>query len=430
MAVWILPSLSWGSGLNRNGFGARSMGMTGADLASAKDALSALGMNPAQLAFLERPQVAFSVVGALADGTYRRPGLPEGTLSGNSGLFPEFALALPSRRGVVYGVSLIPDTTRRAEWNYRDAPGGIDGATTYGDFEHLSSNIAVRGAVGAAYRVNDRFALGLSGGLTFQENRLRTPYVFQSQPVLAGFKTQLDLQAEGFGPNAEIGFVWVPLKNLRIAASYRSPTRFQSQGTAQGNIGVQLANLGLGSVNPAFSYDAEVETEIPQQLNAGVSWKPFEKLTLNGQVEWIDWKNAFQELPVRLRSGNNPAINALVGSSQLTDVVPLDWESRFVYRAGAEYALDDQWKVRGGYSYSESPVPDDTLLPLTAAISEHTLGVGLGYRKGPLVVDVGYQYDLPASQNSGESRILNGEFDNGDTEIATHWLVLTVVWEF
>jgi long-chain fatty acid transport protein len=148
------------------------------------------------------------------------------------------------------------------------------------------------------------------------------------------------------------------------------------------------------------------------------------------QVDWINWSDAFDDLPITLRNGSNADLNGFAGSSTLQDTPPLDWRDRFVYRVGVEYAVTPQVTVRGGYAYGKSPVPDATLTPLTAAIMEHSLGVGVGYRHRRFLVDFAYQYSLPAAQRVGQSALLSGEYSNSRVEVEVHWLALTAGIEF
>ena len=55
-------------------------------------------------------------------------------------------------------------------------------------------------------------------------------------------------------------------------------------------------------------------------------------------------------------------------------------------RLGVEQAFGEHWAVRAGYAYGNNPVPDGTLTPLTAAITEHLLTLGRGLQDGPLAL--------------------------------------------
>ncbi|MDB6138580.1 MAG: aromatic hydrocarbon degradation outer membrane protein, partial [Verrucomicrobiaceae bacterium] len=178
-----------------------------------------------------------------------------------------------------------------------------------------------------------------------------------------------------------------------------------------------------------FHYDSDIETKLPQKVALGTSWQATSRLRLSAQADWINWADAFDKLNVHLSNGSNPAINGLLQSNKIDDTINLDWKDRFVYRAGAEYALTGTLTLRAGYAYGKSPVPDQTLLPMTAAISEHTLGIGLGYNGGSYHVDLGYQRDLNATQHAG-SGITGTEYDNSTVNISANWLALTLGFNF
>lgn len=423
------PPAALGNGLDRNGTGAKSMGMAGASLADDKDAVSSMGQNPAALGFLEAADLNATIAGAWGSGRFQNSVKRGGELVDAKALFPELVFRTPLTEGVGMGFSLIPEYSRVADWYFRDPEGGIDGGTSYGWQHHRSEIINVRAAVGLGVRVSDSFSLGGSVGMVYTRNRLATPYIFQSHPALAGFKTMLDMETEGFGFNGDLAADWRATEKLTIALSYRSPTKFDTDGEAKGDITKQLRSLGL-NVPGGFRYNADIATELPQKAALGFSYKAAPRLRLAGQVEWINWSRAFHDLDVRLSNGSNPAINGLLGTNTLQDSIALDWEDRFVYRAGVEYDVTQQFVLRTGYAYGKSPIPSDTLLPMTAAISEHTLALGVGYKQGPYQVDLAYQYDLPASQAGSGRSITGSEYKGSSVDLEAHWLALTLGLQF
>jgi long-subunit fatty acid transport protein len=415
------------NGIFRNGIGARQAALAGADVAWAEDALGAMASNPAGLGWLRTTSLQLSLTGAIVDGEFQNPANDDGRLS-SGGAIPDGAFAI--RLGpVTLGLAVMPESLLVADWRYIDTPGGL-GGVSYGDQQHKSSILFLRSAVGLGVDVTPTLSLGGSVGLIYNDNRLRAPYVFQTQPTLKGAKTLLDLEADGFGVNGSVGILYRPHPTLQLGLAYTSPTSVTAKGSATGNAGVQFAALGASSFRPDFRYDAEVETTFPQMVKAGVSWKPMPRLRVVAQVDWINWSDAFDELPITLRNGTNADLNGFAGSSTLQDTAPLDWRDRFVYRVGVEYAVTPAVTVRGGYAYGKSPVPDGTLTPLTAAIMEHSLGVGVGYRHRRFLVDFAYQYNLPASQGVGQSQLLSGEYSRSRVEVLVHWLALTAGIEF
>jgi long-chain fatty acid transport protein len=421
----LLAGSARANGIYRNGTGAASMGLAGADVAWSRDPLSAMSGNPAGLATTQGTQVSLGITGGSADGTITRTG-SGGDLYSRVLAAPELAIALPSTDGrTVFGFSSSVDSGLSADWTYVDPPGGLGGSTSYGLQRNRARIAVVRSALGAAFRATDSLSLGANLGVLYNDNALQAPYVFQSNPALARAKTLLDLKADGFGWNVQLGALYQARSNLHFGLSYRNEASVHATGQATGAVGVQL-----GAATVPFRYDAEVTTTFPHQVAAGVSWSPAERWRLAAQVEWIGWGSAFEILPVRLSNGSNPAINGLVGGTSLADDIPLEWRDSWVFRVGAEYHLSEAWILRAGYAHGQSPVPSSTLTPMTAALMEHTVATGAGYSLGRWSFDAAYQFDLPASRSIGISALRSGEYSNSSIEVLVHTVSLTARYRF
>jgi long-chain fatty acid transport protein len=165
-------------------------------------------------------------------------------------------------------------------------------------------------------------------------------------------------------------------------------------------------------------------------VSCGLSWKFLPHWRLALQTDWVNWSNAFDTLPVKLTNGNNRDLNAFLGSNSLEDDIPLQWRNQFVYRTGIEYAVTESLALRAGYAYSKSPVPDQTLTPLTAVIPTSTVSIGAGYRWGRYGIDLAYQWDLPTTRNVNDSSLLSGEYNHTTTQVGVQWLALTASVQF
>lgn len=420
-------SLVHANGVLRNGAGAHSMALGGAVVAHPADPLSAMSANPAGLAGFSRSAAGFGVVSIYADATFSsRVDGPVG-LTRQWGVAPEIAVGIPlENTPVTLGLSVIPEVMRRSEWRYTDAPGGLDGNTSYGFRPHHAGVIGVRLAAGAGIKINDQWSAGASLGMSYQNISLHAPFIFQSFAPLRGIKTPLDLETrDNDAWNGDIGVLFHATKSLTLGLNYRTATGITSEGRATGNADVQLENLGLGNLRSDFRYDAVVETGLPQSLALGAQWKAGGRLHFSGQVEWVNWSDSFDTLVIHLSNGNNADINAIAGGDTLTDRVPLDWDDAFVLRLGVEYSPAERWWLRAGYAYGANPIPSRNTTPLNAAVSEHTLTAGVGYEGESFRADFAWQYDLPHAGRTGESGILDGEYSNTSTSLRAQWFGLT-----
>jgi len=59
-------------------------------------------------------------------------------------------------------------------------------------------------------------------------------------------------------------------------------------------------------------------------------------------------------------------------------VMPLNYKDQFQLSLGAEYFVNEDWIVRGGYSFDQSAVPDETVKPFLPDYgSRHGLNAGV-----------------------------------------------------
>jgi long-chain fatty acid transport protein len=416
-----------GDGIEGNGFGARSMAMGGADVAWVSDPLGAMAVNPAGLGFLDSAEVDLGGEAGLATGSFNKPGVSGGDLNDAVHGFPEGAIAYPFQKWpVTIGLSVTPDSLLLADWHYFDPPGGAGGKVSYGYQDDKSEIFLLRSALGASVKLGSRWSFGASAGLLYNENRLITPYIFQNLSPAGdqkydGARTLLDLRTTGLGWNVMAGLMFKATTNLEFGLSYKSASTVQTTGGVSGD---PYAQFGVAPGVLAFHYNATVKNKFPQEVNAGASWKFLPKWRAAVQVDWIGYSDAFNTLPINFSSGSNGKVNGVLGSS-FSENIPLNWSDEFVYRVGLEYELNDHFSLRAGYAYGQSPVPDNTLMPLTAAIMEHTFTAGIGYHWRWLQLDLAYQYALPATQNTGGSELRSGEYSNSSVEVSTQLIALT-----
>lgn len=432
LATLATVPLAQANGIFRNGVGARSMALGGASVGLTDGPLEALAGNPAQMALAPATSVQLGAVAGWGEGDFANAADSAGRLREKLGVMPELGLSLPVNDRLTVGLAAVPDAAATVDWNFTDAPGGLDGVTSYGRQLHRSEILVHRTAVGFSYAISDRIAIGSSVGMLYNRNVLRAPYIFQSHPALRGFKTALDLETSGLGVNGTVGLLMRPNDTLTLSLSYQTESRLDSDGSATGNAGAQLTSLGGGfaGVRPDFRYDATVENVFPQQVSAGISWQARPWLRAVVQVDWIDWSGAFSELPIHLTNGNNADLNGFLGSNAIDDTVPLNWRDRVVVRTGLEFAVSEAVTLRAGYAFGDNPVPAATLTPMTAAIARHTLSAGAEWRRGRFSLAGAYQHDLPSTVVVGTSGLAGGEYSGTRTQVGLHWVALTAGYQF
>jgi long-subunit fatty acid transport protein len=283
--------------------------------------------------------------------------------------------------------------------------------------------------LGVSYAFSHKLSVGLTAGADYNSNLLHAPYIFQSQPQLAGDKTLLDLHTYGTGWNMSVGAMIEPTKNLDLGVAWKSHTVIVTNGLASGNAYAQFG-VPPGSAATYFAYNASVKNILPQSVNGSIAWHVNPRWTLAFQTDWVNWSNAFVNLPVTLTNGNNSTINGAVGSTTLIDGVPLNWKDQYSFHGGVERNLWESASVRFGYAYGNNPVPSGTLTPLTAAIMTNQLSTGFAYHMGRSRFDIAYTYDPTSQQQVTQSNLLAGEYNNSTVRVGLQSLSLGYSFQF
>ncbi len=117
----------------------------------------------------------------------------------------------------------------------------------------------------------------------------------------------LNLTTRGYGWNGSAGIQWQPSRNLRAGLAWKSNTRMRTNGPASGTASALFTALNLNA-SPIFSYQAQIENNLPQAFNAGVTWQARNRLRLGFEGDFTAWGQAFQQLPISLTAGSRQSL--------------------------------------------------------------------------------------------------------------------------
>lgn len=412
-----------GSAALGNGLSAEATARGGAIVATSGRPLDAVQGNPAGLAGLQTPALDISFLGMVAGGSFHNVANPDAQLSGRAAALPYGAFATPLGHSPwTLAAAFTPDVLMRANWHYTDAPGTA--GVTYGYQRQETQIIAVRSSISAARSLGPHLAAGVTLGVSYNQNELHAPYIFQQQPALQGLKVLLNLTTRGYGWNGAAGVQWQPTPRLRAGLAWKSGTTIHTTGTATGSASALFTALNI-TADPTYRYHAAVLNHLPQAFGAGLSWQTPNHLTLDAEGDLIAWGQAFEQLPVSLSGGTNATINSVVGSTAFHDTVPLKWSNQGAFHGGVTIPVREAVALRAGYAYTSDPVPSSTLTPLTAAIMQHAVATGASFAHGRWQYAAAYQAQLPATQTVAISSLLAGEYSNSLVRVWTQSVVLS-----
>jgi long-chain fatty acid transport protein len=174
---------------------------------------------------------------------------------------------------------------------------------------------------------------------------------------------------------------------------YRTQTRHKYAGT------VMLDELNAGGSNYAAifggaSFQTEVTSKLrlPQSVVVGYSYKPTAKWIFNVDAEWTEWSSykRFEVAYPSLNDTNDPTglQRAVLNGG---NPAPKDYDDVIAVALGAEYAMSDRLRLRGGFYYHENPVPASTWSPMLPDADSHAFTAGFGYDiKKNLTFDFAY----------------------------------------
>ena len=345
----VFPSVSEATnGYFAHGYGARSKAMAGAGAALPQDAMAA-AINPAGMAFvgdrfdlemeLFSPHREYTVQGAptMAPGAFP---LNPGTVESDSEYFPVPTLGwnhkLDNNQSI--GVTVFGNggmNTDYPDFTSQTCPPGGTGTFCAGrtgiDLAQafISPSYARRFADG-------RFSLGIAPIFAVQTFKARGKSSF------AGFSSDPQhLSNQGrdysYGAGVRVGGLVELLPGLHLGASYKSRV-FMSPFKDYAGLFAEQGDF-----------------DIPESINAGLSWNINDSITAAFDVEHIRYSS--------VNSVGNPILPNLK-TAQLgnNNGAGFGWKDMTIFKFGTQWKQNENWTWRGGFSYGEQPIPESQVL--------------------------------------------------------------------
>ena len=358
--------------------------------------------------------------------------------------------------------------------------------------EYHSKLAVLQGGPSVAYRLMPELSIGVSAHLMYSTLEFQMPYsldpsimkgvinpgtgmtfgdLFAAPPAQGGFgymevtaaAEMNGLQAVGFG--GKIGVAYQLSERVSFGASYTSPTSFTyksgsatmdmtaqlnnafglavqgylaqnpgaTQQEAQGAVMQQFGQLGIDLAQGVVAeYDLEAKLKFPQSIGIGTSIQASKDLRFALDLEWVNWKNAFDDMTLSLSNGDNPNINRMLGSTgDLSIDFPMRWKDEFAFRVGGEYDVTPTFTLRAGYAYGSNPVPETTVFPVFPAIVEDHLMLGGSYQIfEPFTVHAAFELALNNQQVAANNNMVAHEFNGSTSELKENIFHLSLTWMF
>lgn len=230
-----------------------------------------------------------------------------------------------------------------------------------------------------AYRLNDRVVIG--GGVSYVRSSLGLRRKIDLTPLRPAFggitlpdaDLVFDASGDGFGFNGGVLIEASP--EITVGASYRSKVDITYDGT----VDFTVPPTGYGPIvdTPLTLLfpdgNASTAIELPQQLNFGVTYHGIDRWLIDFAFWWTGW-SSIDRIALALENHSTAPTQAIQGNP-----VERDYTNSYSVRFGAEHALNEQWRVRGGYLWDKSPAPDKAVDPILPDANRQSIQLGAGF---------------------------------------------------
>lgn len=381
---------AFASGAGASGFqlieqNASGLGNAYAGSAAVAENASTVFYNPAGMMELKDREASFGLTAIKPSFKFKDSGTSVGlTGTGNGGdagswgYVPNGYMSLSYSKDLRFGIGIGAPFGLMTKY---DKPWvGAAQSDTF-DVKTLNINPSV------AFRVSDKVSVG--GGVNWQRldaEYLRTAGLNTTAQLLAGYgitsvnvqnsMSRLSLGGESWGWNAGTLIKLSP--DTKLGVSYRSKVKYLAEGTATVT-GPKVA------FNQIFSSSVKAYITLPDTFIASLTHELNPNWQLLGDVSWTGW-SSIPKIDIDRTSGAFKGQTAQTLDTQFRDT----WRVAF----GANYKLNDDWKLKTGIAYDQTPVkgeatrlvsmPDNDRLWLSVGAQwkvakDSTLDFGMAY---------------------------------------------------
>jgi long-chain fatty acid transport protein len=246
-----------------------------------------------------------------------------------------------------------------------------------------------------------------------------------------------DLKTDGWGMGFNFGILYKPSSKLQFGFSYMSPIDIDLKGSLDLEMYFpMLKPISEGGTYKYHNGDFEATLPLPGDLGVGVAFKPSEKLTLAFDVSSTNWSRLeylnTEDLFLELLLINDTLWYVLYpDESKLL----FNWDDITRFSVGGEYLLGENLRIRGGYFFEKSPIPNSTVTLLIPDVGDkNCFSAGLSYKLNS--VEFGYNYELVSHKERDISSIVDqnqdGLFDNlpGNYKMTLHSSCFSLTYRF
>ncbi|MCP5521500.1 MAG: outer membrane protein transport protein [Verrucomicrobiales bacterium] len=339
--------------------GTAGLGTSGGRIVFVDDA-SAVAHNPANLMKLDRWEASFEPTLAYHSVEYLSPA--GGTASTENPWKPMphvFAAGPVLKDRVALGLGVTVPYGLSIDWGDGGALASL--APHYVDLKtfDVAPTLALKLAPG----------LSVGAGLDFMWSELE----FRQMGGLLGLPaSEIRGKGDGVGYGGHLALTWNPYGPHWLAATVRAPMDVTYAG------GLSLNNVP-GVPGGVMAGPLTTGMAFPTIVGAGYGIELCPCVRVEANVEWLQFSR-FDTLDLQTTLPLPPAFMTQVHN----------WRDTVTAGVAGSWDVGRGWRLRLGYQFFQTPVPDATFSPAIPDADQHTVTFGVGYRHGRHRLDLAY----------------------------------------
>jgi len=365
--------------------------------------------NPANMSFMENgafTEVAMTYIN-LPKVNYTANGTPPaGNANGDSKeeqfLMPNLHYVSPKMGDWRYGLSITAPAGLSKRWD--------DAYPKATSEEFTLKVIEINPTV--SYLVNDQLSLG------FGVRGVYTDGVVKSNANGLGVNASRDLTGDSIDFGYNLALSYKPIKELTLAATYRSKVDLTVEGDAT------LVHPVLTALGGNYVGGASVTIPLPASLALAAAYT-YDKTTLEFVFERTYW-SSYENLDFNYDTTLSSVGGASSPYTAFDAPRSKNWKDSNAYRIGISHQWSDTLKLMAGFAIDKSPVPSSTLgfeLPDSDA---KLYSVGFEYKVTQnLKMGLAYLYD-----DKEDRTVSNGTANGTFTDSSAHLLTASFKYKF
>jgi long-chain fatty acid transport protein len=350
---------------------------------------AAVFYNPAGISQLDGLNFSAGAYGIVDGDRYSGPRGSVNSKTQWSALPQVFSTLTLSNYNLAFGLGVFSPYGLRMEWP-NTAPFLAVGDTGQVTYERLAGIVS--------WQIAPILSIAAGPTLNYSEVDLKEYVSFPPGIPLPSFVNHFRGRATDAGYTA--GLLFHPGEQHYIGLTYRSATEMNYNGHA----------TDLDPFPNGKNIAASADFHYPETLAFGYSFRPNEKWNFEGDLNWTDW-SSLHTVTVR----------------PLGEALDFNWTPSWILGFGVTRYLANEWRVSGGYMYSENSVPDGNFNPLVPDSDRHVFSIGVGKRCGRFSWDAAYQLAWgPPRSIGGDANVLA----DGKYQFLSHALTINIGYHF